>query len=504
MNVAYWLDRVGVVEPSLPAVAQGDVVVATYGEVAARAAGLATGMTRNLGLGVGDHVAVVASNHPSYVEALFGVWWAGLVAVPINAKLHPDEIRWIIEHAQARLLLLSPQVADTLGASCPEGLRSAVFGSHDYESLVRNAPAQLAPRDPTDIAWLFYTSGTTGRPKGAMLSHRNLVSMSFGYLTDIDPTWSGDALLHAAPMSHGSGLLVIPHVCRGGLNVIPESEGFDADEVLALLGRWPRSSMFAAPTMIRRLVDARAPRMPAIRTIVWGGAAMLTGDAVRAIDRFGPCFAQLYGQGETPMTATVLSRAVIRDRAHPRWLERLGSAGVPNSAVEVRVADADDVTVPVGEVGEVLVRGDTVMAGYWQDSSASDTALRGGWLHTGDVGYFDDCGYLFLKDRSKDMIISGGANIYPREVEEILIGHPRVAEASVIGRADPEWGEVVVAYIVGDPDPAELDRLCIDRIARFKRPKEYVFVPDLPKNSTGKILKTELRARDAKGAETKR
>ncbi|MCB1491374.1 MAG: AMP-binding protein, partial [Rhodobiaceae bacterium] len=232
--------------------------------------------------------------------------------------------------------------------------------------------------------------------------------------------------------------------------------------------------------------------------IVWGGAPMHVADTRRALDRFGPVFAQIYGQGETPMTTTVLSKADIAASGHPRWLERLGSAGMVNSAVEVRVADADDRTLPVGEVGEVLVRGHTVMTGYWQNLAATAETLRGGWLHTGDVGAFDADGYLTLHDRSKDVIISGGTNIYPREVEEALIAHPDVREVSVIGRPDPEWGEVVVAYVVGDVSIEDLDALCLSRIARFKRPKDYIFVAALPKNNYGKILKTDLRDLDAK------
>jgi long-chain acyl-CoA synthetase len=246
--------------------------------------------------------------------------------------------------------------------------------------------------------------------------------------------------------------------------------------------------MFAAPTMIKRLVECTAD-CPAenIRTIVWGGAPMYVEDAIRALDRFGPRLAQIYGLGESPMTITTLSRHDVAAREHPRWLERLASAGRPFSCVEVKVAQA----------GEILTRGDVTMAGYWQNEEASAAALKGGFLHTGDIGAFDNDGYLTLKDRSKDMIISGGSNIYPREVEEVLLKHAGVREVSVIGRPDREWGEVVVAYVVGEAKPAELDALCLASIARFKRPKDYVFVDALPKNNYGKILKTELRARDA-------
>jgi long-chain acyl-CoA synthetase len=287
--------------------------------------------------------------------------------------------------------------------------------------------------------------------------------------------------------------------------VVPESGGFEPEEVFALVDKWPRASMFAAPTMIKRLVDCSVDcSAQNIRTLIWGGAPMYVEDALQALDRFGPRLAQIYGQGEAPMTITTLSKAEIADRGHPRWRERLASAGKPYRNVEVMIADADDEPLPPGEAGEILCRGEVVMAGYWCNDAASADSLRGGWLHTGDVGAFDEEGYLHLKDRSKDLIISGGANIYPREVEEVLLAHPKVEEVSVIGRPDREWGEAVVAYVVGHAAPAELDALCLAHIARFKRPKDYVFVDALPKNNYGKILKTELRAVDAKVLDAKK
>jgi long-chain acyl-CoA synthetase len=302
-------------------------------------------------------------------------------------------------------------------------------------------------------------------------------------------------------MSHGSGMYIMPHVARLGVNVVPESGAFEPDEIIELFDAWPRASMFAAPTMIKRLIDARRDcNVDNIRTLVWGGAPMYGEDALRALDRFGPRLAQIYGLGECPMTITTLSKQDIADRAHPRWRERLASAGRPYACVEVMVADQHDRPLAVAETGEVLVRGDVLMAGYWQNPEASAETLRGGWLHTGDVGAFDGEGYLTLKDRSKDLIISGGSNIYPREVEEVLLRHAGVREASVIGRRDAEWGEVVVAYVVGEAPVPELDALCLANIARYKRPKDYVFVDALPKNNYGKILKTELRERDARRA----
>jgi len=213
----------------------------------------------------------------------------------------------------------------------------------------------------------------------------------------------------------------------------------------------------------------------------------------------GPRFVQIYGQGETPMTATALSRAALADSEHPRWAERIASVGVAQTPVRIRVADSKGQPLPPGEVGEVLVQGDSVMAGYWRNPEASAATLREGWLWTGDMGTLDDDGFLTLKDRSKDLIISGGSNIYPREVEEVLLHAPGVAEVAVVGAPDAEWGEVVVAFVVPQPGAAlqasALDAFCLDHIARFKRPKRYEIVDALPKNHYGKVLKTALRER---------
>jgi long-chain acyl-CoA synthetase len=225
---------------------------------------------------------------------------------------------------------------------------------------------------------------------------------------------------------------------------------------------------------------------------------MYLADLEEALAVFGPRLAQIYGQGETPMTITALSKGDHADQNHPRWRDRLQSVGVARTDVEVRVVDENDGELPVGEIGEILVRGDVVMAGYWNNPEATAESLRGGWLHTGDVGSFDTDGYLTLRDRSKDLIISGGMNIYPREVEEALLRHPGVGGVAVVGRPDREWGEAVIAFVVAadgmaEPTVEDLDRTCLASIARFKRPKEYRFVDALPTNNYGKVLKRELR-----------
>jgi long-chain acyl-CoA synthetase len=496
VNLAGWVEKWGRAEGERPAIALGAATYSTYRQWAARSRALA-GSLRRL-CQPDDRVAIAMTNRPEFLEALFAIWHAGLVAVPMNAKLHADELGYIIGHAEASLILASPHLAEDVARHG----RTVVTGGADWDRLGQGDGIDVVERRPNDLAWLFYTSGTTGRPKGAMLTHRNLTAMTLAYLADIEPVGAADAKIHPAPLSHGSGLYALPFVAMGARNVVPESGGFDPDEIAALLAAHGNVSFFAAPTMVSRLVNHASfagADHSGLRTIVYGGGPMHVETLLQAMELLGPKFAQIYGQGEAPMTITALSKALHADRAHRRWREIMGSVGLPRSNVEVRVADAEDAAMPAGEIGEVLARGDVVMAGYWRDEAASAAALRGGWLHTGDVGAFDAEGYLTLKDRSKDLIISGGSNIYPREVEEVLLRHPDVLEVSVIGRAHPDWGEEVVACVVARPErqvpAAELDRLCLDAIARFKRPRDYVFLDTLPKNNYGKVLKTELRRR---------
>ena len=494
MNLAHWLTRAALARPDAPALMHGAAVTATYRHFAARALGLA-GFLKTRGILPGDRVALVSTNRPDYLEALFGIWAAGAMAVPANAKLHPKEIGFILEHSGAKLVLAGPKEAAGLGA-VSGSLPVLELGSPEWQAALAHEPATVHPARPEDRAWLFYTSGTTGRPKGATLTHRNLMAMTMAYLSVVDPTGEGDTILHAAPMSHGSGLYAMAHVAALGVNAVAESGGFEAGEIFGFMRARPRTSMFAAPTMIRRLVEAPGD-VPggAIRTIIWGGAPMHVADTIRALDRFGPVFAQIYGQGETPMSGTVLTKAEIADRDHPRWRHRLESAGRASPVCAVRIHTGEG-TAGEGETGEIEIAGDTVMEGYWENPQATGEAIVDGWLRTGDVGLLDEEGYLFLKDRSKDVIISGGSNIYPREVEEALLTHPGVLEVSVIGRPDPEWGEIVVACVVGSATRDELDAHLNAAIARFKRPKAYRFMQALPKNAYGKILKRDLREQD--------
>ena len=377
MNLAVWVERHGRGRPDDAALAEGERVHATWAAFAARTAGAASGLRDELGLSPGDRVAIVMRNRPEYLEALFAIWHAGLVAVPVNARLHRDELGYILEHSGSAVAVTDDDHADDVESlvGSVTSLHTAVVAPGErWDRLTASTPARLVGRRPEDAAWLFYTSGTTGRPKGATLTHRNLLMMSLSYFADIDAVMPEDSILHAAPLSHGAGLYGLPHVARGAVSVVPASGGVDGSEIAALLGRWPGMSFFAAPTMVKRLVGDPAVAgadLANLKTIIYGGAPMYLADLEDALAAFGPRLAQIYGQGETPMTITALSKADHADRDHPHWRDRMQSVGTPRTDVEVRVVDDADGDLPPGEVGEVVVRGDVVMAGYWHEPDAT-------------------------------------------------------------------------------------------------------------------------------------
>ena len=356
MNLADWVQRNGRRRPDAPAIAHGEDVHATWAQLASRTAAIASGLHRDIQAGPGDRVAILMRNRPEYLEALLAIWHAGLVAVPINSRLHRDEIRYIVEHSGAITVITDDDHSADAEAvlNTVHTMRAVIVApGQQWDDLASAAPISPVDRQPTDPAWLFYTSGTTGRPKGAILTNRNLMAMTLSYYADIDAIAPQDCILHAAPMSHGSGLYGLPHIARGALSVIPRSGGVDPHEIGTLLARWKGMTFFAAPTMVRRLASdptIRAADLTNLKTIIYGGAPMYLADLELALDVFGPRLTQIYGQGETPMTITALAKQ-DHYREGPNWRKLLQGVGFPRTDVEVRVVDEHDRELPATEIG---------------------------------------------------------------------------------------------------------------------------------------------------------
>jgi long-chain acyl-CoA synthetase len=501
MNSFSFLEKSARQWPDTLALLQGEESH-TYAQFRDRALAVG-GNLRALGCKPGDRVAFCLGNSPRIMEVIFGCLAAGLAVVPINARLHAREIAYIVDNSGAKILIHGSEFTDGIAAHADlfGGLTHQI-SSDAFDRLLN--PAHALPRAveaaPEDICWLFYTSGTTGKPKGAIWNHRMVARVIMNYLADLHNIQPGEMVLHCAPMSHGSGIVALPAIARGATNALTTSASFDVDELLATVERLKVSHIaFMAPTQIIKMLEDHVPgrhNLSSLTAICYGGAPIYVDQLKQAMATFGPVFVQLYGQGEAPITITGLTAA-----AHQKLLDandpRIGSAGHVRTDVEAHCVDANDNPLPPGQAGEVVVRGDVVMPGYWNDLAASAEALRGGWLHTGDIGYFDEQGFLFLLDRAKDMVISGGNNVYPREVEEVIILHQKVANCVVFGIPDDYWGEAVHAVVVCKPGETlsapEIIAFCGDHMAGYKKPKAVDFVDALPVSGYGKILRRDVR-----------
>jgi long-chain acyl-CoA synthetase len=502
MSIAKLLRASASVFAGSPALKEGTRVTATYAEFAGRVERMANGVKSLAKNAPGARVVIFSANCPQYIETMWAAWHAGLCVVPVNAKLHPRELNYIVENAGATVCFIDEKRVEEMRAESllSSSVQIISFGSSEYAQLGASNSIPITAVEENALAWLFYTSGTTGKPKGAMLTHRNLFGMTLRHYADLGQVNERDSLIHAAPLSHSSGLLSIAYVAKGGCNVVPESGAFKEDEIIRLINDGQSCTMFLAPTMVNRLIrhpDMSACDLSHLRSIVYGGAPMYLDDLKSALRIVGPRLVQIYGQGETPNTISFLPSKFHIGIPDARLDAALNSVGVPRTGIEIRIVDDDGEDAATGQIGQVLVKSEVTMMGYWDNPTASEAALRDGWLHTGDLGCFDELGFLSLKDRAKDVIISGGSNIYPREIEEVVLLHEGVLEVSVIGRPSAEWGEEVVAFVVrragSEVSGRDLDTLCLQHIARFKRPKAYCFVGQLPKSNYGKILKTELR-----------
>jgi long-chain acyl-CoA synthetase len=515
MNSFVFLQKAARLRPEQPALVHGAEVV-SYREFEERALSIG-GNLLALGLKPGDRVAFCLANSARILETIYACFAAGLVVVPINARLHPREIAYIVSNSGARVLIHGPEFNDGIVehqrdfADLERRICTAQVSSTPHFDTLLGAALRL--KEPVDVAatdpcWLFYTSGTTGKPKGATWTHRTVRVVVMNYLADIYNIQPGEVVAHVAPMSHGSGIVALPAVARAATNVVLETKSFEPKALFALIEKMKVSHIaFLAPTQIIKMLQEYEPGaydLSSLKAICYGGAPIYIEHLRSAIKAFGPVFAQIYGQGEAPITITGLNAA-----AHARLLEtndpRIGSAGTVRTDVEVRCVDERDRPLPPGQAGEVAVRGDIVMQGYWNNPEATAEALRNGWLHTGDIGMFDQNGYLFLLDRAKDMIISGGNNVYPREVEEVIVQHPAVATAVVFGIPHEYWGEAVHALVVLEPgaqaSAEEIIEHCGRSMAGYKKPKTVEFVEALPVSGYGKVMRREIREKYWQGHE---
>ncbi len=518
MHVGHFLSRAALHCPDRPAWLEGDLTI-TFREAEARVNRLARALL-SLGGQPGDRVAMLLPNCSQGLETLLAPMKAGMGVVPMNIRLHPSEHEYMLNDSGAFALIYGAEFREHL-AQVRESLSSVKHficvgrgsqGDLSYEGVLDGQPE--TPPDPSiepdDLAWLFYTSGTTGHPKGAMLTHRNLITMAEQFLLNINPARPGDVLLHAAPITHGSGISIFHHIAVGAASAFPGTRAFDPPRIFEAIQRYRATTLFLVPTMINVLLaspDKAKYDLSSLHTIFYGGAPMYVERLLEAVSAFGPIFVQLFGQGEAPMACTSLPKEEHLAGDDPVKLKRLASAGRETTAVRVRVVDDEDREVPAGQMGEIVVRGDLVMKGYWRKPEATTDTLRGGWLHTGDIGYLDSDGYLYITDRKKDMIISGGSNIYPREIEEVICRHPAVFEVAVIGIPDEKWGETVKALVVPREGmratEAEIIEHCKRHMASYKKPQSVEFLPALPKNAYGKVLKRELRDRYWAGRQRK-
>ncbi len=482
------LNRALRVAPKAEAVVD-DTTRHSYGELGERCRKLVGGLY-GLGLDAQDRVAVLAANSAPYVEAYLGIPAGNLVIVPLNTRQAEPELRYALEDSGARVL-----ITDRDPGTLAEVVEHVVSIPDGYASLLDDADERELGVGVTgdSLAGLFYTGGTTGASKGVMLSHGNLIANAF-HMMVTQPFLSGERYAVIAPMFHAAGsFAVLATVWNGGCQVMLPA--FDPEAAVDLLERESITATLVVPTMLAAMADAQLakPRdVSSLRELGHGGSPVATDVVRRAHKAFsGARLTHWYGATETAPIATALANEQdVLDG------ERARSCGQATVGLDVRVLDLDEREVPVGTVGEVVIRGANVMQGYWNKPEQTKAALRDGWYHTGDLGYLDAEGYLFLVDRLKDMIVSGGENVYSTEVEEVLYRHPMVLEAAVFGVPDETWGEAVHAVVVprGEVTCDELVEHCKQHLGGYKIPKEIVLREEpLPKSGPGKVLKRELR-----------
>jgi len=477
----------------------------TYREFGARVSGLIQALEAR-GLGKGDAIATLSSNRPEAVIVTAAAYLMGLRMTWMHPLASEDDHAYLLEDSGVRTLFVDPETFTERGLALKArlpGLQSLLglgpnrFGEDILATAAGFAPQPLVSEaEADDVCVLIYTGGTTGRPKGVIHTHRVQVAMVMMELAEWD--WPREVrFLAMTPITHAAGAMICAVLLRSGTFVM--NKGFDAQRFFDLVERHRITSTFLVPTMVYVLLDhpgIASADLSSLELVIYGASPMSPARLTEAMKRFGPVFMQLYAQSEAPNTVTVLHQ---RDHDPERYPHRLASCGVPVAGNQVKLLDENGDEVPVGDVGEICVRGPLVMAGYWNKPEETAKAFRNGWLYTGDLARRDEDGFLYIVDRSKDMLISGGFNVYPREIEDVLTAHPAVAAAAVIGVPDEKWGEAVKAVVVlkagTQVHPEELIALVRERKGVVYAPKSVDFADSLPVTGLGKPDKKALRAR---------
>jgi acyl-CoA synthetase (AMP-forming)/AMP-acid ligase II len=455
------------------------------------------------GIGHGERILVHSRNSQAMFETMWAAWMLGAVWVPTNFRLTPAEVAYLAESSGAACHLFDdafPEHAEAARAANPAA-RLHLDLAGDWEALAAH-PAPMP--HPADVdrdhpCWFFYTSGTTGRPKAAMLTHGQMEFVVTSHLCDLMPgTTEQDVSLVVAPLSHGAGIHAMAQVARGAATVLMPGEKLDVPEAWRLVAAHRVSNMFTVPTILTMLT--RDPSVDthdhsSLRHVIYAGAPMYRADQVHALRKLGHVIVQYFGLGEVTGNITVLPphlHSIEDDPAFP-----IGSCGYPRTGIEIAILDANHHRLAAGETGEICVRGPAVFAGYFNNPEANAKAFAGGWFHTGDLGHLDDRGFLHITGRASDMYISGGSNVYPKEIEEVLLQDPAVAEACVVGIPDEKWGEIGIAILVpregATPDEPALRARLAEGLARYKHPQRFVLWPELPKSGYGKVAKREVK-----------
>lgn len=508
-NLAHFLTRNARRLADRPALI-GDAGTLTWAQLDTRVDALAAAMRDRFGLTPGDRVLVQSANNFEITETMLACWRIGAVWVPANYRMRPDEVAYLAQKSDVALMVCEAAFPDH-AAGCVDAAPAltevirigdgADFGVA-YDDLIAahdGTPVPNAAVDRDAPCWLFFTSGSTGRPKAVVLTHGQLTFTALNHLNDLMPaTGPDDVSLVVAPLSHGAGMHQLANIAAGAVSVLLPAGRFDPDAAWRLVAEHGVTNMFTVPTIVKMLTEhpaVDAHEHSSLRYVIYAGAPMYREDQKHALRKLGPVLVQYFGLGEVTGAITVLPP---RDHHLDDTPEaRVGTCGIERTGLHVTIQDDAGVELAPDETGEICVAGPAVCAGYFRDDGANEKAFRDGWFRTGDLGHMDAQGYLFITGRSSDMYISGGSNVYPREIEEVMLTHPALSEVAILGVPHPRWGEVGLAVCTctadAQPDESEITAMLEGKLARYKLPQAYVFLDEMPKTGYGKITKKLVR-----------